>query len=151
MASHDDTTVDDVNLALGHGIVISEFPTTMEAARHARNNGMTVLMGSPNVVRGKSHSGNISALDVAREGLLSGLSSDYVPMSLLHGAFVLHREAGLSLPDAVSMVTRRPAQAVALTDRGELRPGLRADLVRVALHDDLPVAREVYVRGKKVF
>lgn len=109
MASHDDTTVEDVNLALGHGIVISEFPTTIEAARHARNNGMTVLMGSPNVVRGKSHSGNISALDVAHEGLLERTFVRLCTHESAARRFVLQREAGLSLPDAVSMVTRRPA------------------------------------------
>lgn len=151
MASHDDTTVEHVDEALRHGISISEFPTTLEAARHAAENGMTVLMGSPNVVRGGSHSGNISALEVARAGYLRGLSSDYVPASLLHAAFVLHRDEAMPLHEAVALVTRRPAQAVGLTDRGELTPGLRADLVRVAMREGLPVVREVWLAGQRVF
>ena len=89
MASHDDTLVEHVEEALGNGIAISEFPTTMEAARHASENGMLVLMGAPNVVRGGSHSGNISALEIAQAGYLGSLSSDYVPVSLLEAAFAL--------------------------------------------------------------
>lgn len=151
MASHDDTTIEHVEEALQSGISISEFPTTLEAARHAAQNGMTVLMGAPNVVRGLSHSGNISALEVARHGYLGGLSSDYVPASLLHGAFVLHREADSSLPQAVGLVSLRPACAVGLTDRGQIKPGLRADLVRVAMRDTLPVVQSVWTQGAKVF
>lgn len=151
MASHDDTTVEHVDEALKNGISISEFPTTLEAARHAAESGMTVLMGSPNVVRGGSHSGNISALDVAKAGYLRGLSSDYVPASLLHAAFVLHSEADMPLHEAVALVTSRPARAVGMDDRGELAPGLRGDVVRVALRDGLPVVREVWTEGRRVF
>lgn len=151
MASHDDTTVEHVEDALRNGISISEFPTTLEAARHAAENGMTVLMGSPNVVRGGSHSGNISALEVAKAGYLRGLSSDYVPASLLHAAFILHNDAGIPLHEAVALVTSRPARAVGMEDRGELAPGLRADLVRVTLRDGLPIVREVWLLGRRVF
>jgi alpha-D-ribose 1-methylphosphonate 5-triphosphate diphosphatase len=151
MASHDDTTIEQVDEALRNGISISEFPTTLEAARHAARNGMTVLMGSPNVVRGKSHSGNISALEVAQHGYLGGLSSDYVPASLLHSAFILHKGAGLTLPEAVRRVSLCPAKAVGLTDRGEIKPGLRADMVRVTMRDALPVVRKVWNQGKEVF
>lgn len=151
MASHDDTTTTDVQDALKMGIAISEFPTTLEAAQHAHEHGMTVLMGSPNVVRGQSHSGNVSALEIAQAGWLGGLSSDYVPASLLHGAFVLHQQAGLSLPAAIALVTKNNAEAVGLKDRGAIAPGLRADMVRVAQRGDLPVVRRVLVQGKQVF
>lgn len=151
MASHDDTTVEHVEEALRSGISISEFPTTLEAARHAAENGMTVLMGSPNVVRGGSHSGNISALDVAKAGYLKGLSSDYVPASLLHAAFVLHVDADMPLHEAVALITSHPARAVGMDDRGALAHGLRADIVRVALRDGLPVVREVWQLGRRVF
>ncbi len=151
MASHDDTTIEQVDEALRNGISICEFPTTLEAARHAANNGMTVLMGSPNVVRGQSHSGNISALEVAEHGYLGGLSSDYVPTSLLHAAFVLHKEAGLTLPEAINRVSLYPAKAVGLKDRGEIKAGLRADLVRVAMRGALPVVRRVWAQGRAVF
>lgn len=111
MASHDDTLVEHVEEALGNGIAISEFPTTMEAARHASENGMLVLMGAPNVVRGGSHSGNISALEIAQAGYLGSLSSDYVPVSLLEAAFALSEGGYMSLPAAVGLVTANPAEA----------------------------------------
>jgi alpha-D-ribose 1-methylphosphonate 5-triphosphate diphosphatase len=111
---------------------------------------MTNVMGAPNVVRGGSHSGNISAQTLAEAGLLDVLSSDYVPASLLHAAFVLHQRAGLRLPDAVRTVALNSARAIGLTDRGEIAPGKRADLVRVRLHGDLPIVREVWRGGVRV-
>jgi alpha-D-ribose 1-methylphosphonate 5-triphosphate diphosphatase len=150
LASHDDTTVEHIEQAHAEGIAISEFPTTLAAAGQARARGMMNVMGAPNVVRGGSHSGNISALALAEAGLLDILSSDYVPASLLHAAFLLHGRAGMSLPDAVNVVTRNPAAAIGLTDRGEIAPGKRADLIRVRLHEDLPVLREAWRDGTRV-
>ena len=151
MASHDDTLVEHVEEALGNGIAISEFPTTMEAARHASENGMLVLMGAPNVVRGGSHSGNISALEIAQAGYLGSLSSDYVPISLLEAAFALSEGGYMSLPAAVGLVTANPAEAVGLTDRGSLEVGRRADLVRVSMVEGQPVVRNVWREGAEVF
>lgn len=150
LASHDDATEDHVEEADSLGVTISEFPTTFEAARAARARGMATVAGAPNVVRGRSHSGNVSASELAGEGLLDSLSSDYAPISLLHGAFVLHRRVGLSLPDAMAIVTRNPARMVALNDRGEIAPGLRADLVRVCDHEHMPVVRCVWRKGERV-
>ena len=89
LASHDDTRPEHVEQAHGEGVAISEFPTRVEAARCAREKGMAIVMGAPNVVRGGSHSGNVAAVDLARRGLLDSLSSDYVPASLLMAAFRL--------------------------------------------------------------
>ena len=111
---------------------------------------MMNVMGAPNVVRGGSHSGNISARRWREAGLLDVLSSDYVPASLLHAAFLLHQRAGMSLPDAMRTVALNPARAIGLTDRGEIAPGQRADLVRVRLHGDLPIVREVWRDGARV-
>lgn len=131
LASHDDTVVEHIHEAVGAGISISEFPTTVAAAQAARQHGLGIVMGAPNLVRGGSHSGNVSALDLARLNLLDCLSSDYVPHALLHGAFLLRDEAGWSLPRAIACVTRAPARMVGLMDRGEVAPGMRADLLRV--------------------
>ncbi len=131
LASHDDTVVEHIHEAVGAGISISEFPTTVAAAQAARQHGLGIVMGAPNLVRGGSHSGNVSALDLARLDLLDCLSSDYVPHALLHGAFLLRAEAGWSLPRAIACVTRAPARMVGLMDRGEVAPGMRADLLRV--------------------
>jgi alpha-D-ribose 1-methylphosphonate 5-triphosphate diphosphatase len=150
MASHDDATEAHVEEAVSLGISISEFPTTLEAARAARSRGMSTVAGAPNVVRGRSHSGNVSASELAELNLLDSLSSDYAPISLLHGAFVLHRRVGLPMPDAIAIVTRNPARMVGLDDRGEIAPGLRADLVRVREHEDMPVVRCVWREGARV-
>ncbi len=131
LASHDDTVAEHIDEALEAGISISEFPTTLDAARSARAKGLGIVMGAPNLVRGGSHSGNISALTLAQHRLLDCLSSDYVPHSLLHGAFLLRDSAGWSLPQAIACVTLHPARLVKLEDRGEIAPGKRADFVRV--------------------
>ena len=150
LATHDDTTVAHVDEAVALGARMSEFPTTMEAARHARAHGLATIAGAPNVVRGGSHSGNVSALELAREGVLDALSSDYVPASLLLAAWILQRDAGFSTSEAVNVVSRAPARACGFDDRGEIANGLRADLVRVREVDGHPVVREVWSLGRRV-
>ena len=151
LASHDDATIGQVEEAVTDGVAIAEFPTTLEAAAAAHDAGLAILMGAPNVVRGKSHSGNISATDLVRAGLLDILSSDYVPFALLQAAFVLPlRVDGLSLSAALATVTRNPARAAGLGDRGEIAIGKRADLVRVQVSNGLPVVRGVWRQGKRV-
>ena len=151
LASHDDATIEHVDEAIADGMVVAEFPTTMDAAIASRGRDMAILIGAPNVVRGGSHSGNVSALDLARDGLLDILSSDYVPMSLIHGAFILSRaEVGFDLPAAIRTVSTTPAARVGLDDRGRIAPGLRADLVRVHDTGDMPLVRGVWCRGERV-
>jgi alpha-D-ribose 1-methylphosphonate 5-triphosphate diphosphatase len=101
------------------------------------------------VVRGGSHSGNVAAADLAREGVLDGLSSDYVPGSLLQAAWRLHADAGFSLPEAVRVVSRGPALAAGLDDRGAIAPGHLGDLLRVAVLDGHPVVRQAWVGGER--
>lgn len=151
VASHDDATAEHVDWAHGQGIVISEFPTTMDAARRACELGLMTLMGSPNVVRNGSHSGNVSVREVAKAGLLGGLSSDYVPASLLHAAWILHSEVDLPLHESMALVTANPARALGLSDRGRIEPGLKADLVRVHIDRDLPIVRRVWRDGERVY
>jgi len=131
LASHDDTVPEHIDEALRNGISISEFPTTVVAALAAREHGLSIVMGAPNLVRGGSHSGNVSALTLAKDDLLDCLSSDYVPHALLHGAFLLRDQAGWALPKAIRTVSANPANMVGLTDRGEVAAGKRADFVRV--------------------
>jgi alpha-D-ribose 1-methylphosphonate 5-triphosphate diphosphatase len=150
LATHDDTTPEHVDEALKLGASMSEFPTTLAAARHAHSKGLKTIAGAPNVVRGGSHSGNVAAAELAREGVLDGLSSDYVPGSLLQAAWTLHRDHGFGLAQSVHVVSRGPAEAAQLTDRGRIEPGLRADLLRVRELDGQPVVREVFVGGRRV-
>jgi alpha-D-ribose 1-methylphosphonate 5-triphosphate diphosphatase len=150
LASHDDATLDQVEEAAADGMAIAEFPTTREAAVASHARGLAILMGSPNVVRGGSRSGNVSALELAALGLLDLLSSDYVPQSLLHGAFILAALPGWDLPRAIRTVAGEPAARVQLADRGRLAPGLRADLLRVEDHEEVPLVRGVWVGGSRV-
>jgi alpha-D-ribose 1-methylphosphonate 5-triphosphate diphosphatase len=150
LASHDDTTRSDVEAAAAAGVAISEFPTTLEAARAARAAGLAVVGGAPNVVRGGSHSGGVSAEELAREVVLDMLSSDYAPASLLQAIERLSRGPGFDLPRAFAFATARPAEALSLSDRGRLAPGLRADLIQLRFHGETPVVRAVSVAGRRV-
>lgn len=151
LASHDDATIGHVDEAVTDGIRIAEFPTTLEAARASREAGMSVLMGAPNVIRGASHSGNVSARTLAENGCLDILSSDYIPFSLIQAAFHLSQVVDeIALPDAVAMVSKNPAEAVGLSDRGVIEPGRRADIVRVRFDGQVPVVRAVWREGRRV-
>jgi len=149
LATHDDTTLEHVREGVREGVSISEFPTTLLAAQCAREHGLAVVMGAPNSVRGRSHSGNIAAAELARHGLLDILSSDYVPASLLHGAFLL-QENNYTLPQAIATVSRNPAQRIGLTDRGEIAVGLRADFLRVRMFQGVPVVLGVWKQGRQI-
>ncbi len=150
VASHDDTEIEHVIEASGEGITMSEFPTTVDAAAAARAVGMNIIMGAPNLVRGGSHSGNVSAAELAERGLLDILSSDYVPTSLLMSVFELHHSLGWPLPRAVASVSRTPARAVGLFDRGEIAAGHRADLIRVRPRERNGVVMSTWVKGARV-
>ncbi len=147
MASHDDTTMAHVEQAHAEGASMSEFPTTLLAARTAHAHGLLNVMGGPNVVRGGSHSGNVAASELARHGLLDILSSDYVPGSMLSAVLRLVDDGILSLPQAVATVTHNPAQATGLKDRGQIAPGLRADLIQVRVVEMAQGQRHAVVRA----
>jgi alpha-D-ribose 1-methylphosphonate 5-triphosphate diphosphatase len=151
LASHDDATSAHVDEAAADGVVIAEFPTTSSSAEAAHRSGLAVLMGAPNIVRGGSHSGNISACEVAANGHLDILSSDYVPSSLLLAAFALPEKVeAIKLPQAISFVSAKPAMAVGLEDRGEIALGKRADLVQVNVSGGRPVVRRVWRDGNRI-
>jgi alpha-D-ribose 1-methylphosphonate 5-triphosphate diphosphatase len=151
LASHDDTLVEHIEEASAEGIAISEFPTTVAAAQAARAAGMSIVMGGPNLVQGGSHSGNVSASELASLDLLDIFSSDYVPASLLQSAFMLRNQAGWSLPKAINTVSRNPAHAIGMHDRGEIAIGLRADFLRVRLSGEMAIVRGAWSRGERAF
>lgn len=151
LASHDDTTLDHVEQSISDKVAIAEFPTTMEAAEALHASGVSVLMGAPNLVRGGSHSGNIATAELAQAGMLDILSSDYVPASLLMAALMLPRAVpSIDLATATKTVTKTPAAAVGLADRGEIAIGKRADLIRVRHVGDYTAVRSVWREGKRV-
>lgn len=149
LASHDDTTLGQVATSAGRGITLAEFPTTQEAAQACRNHGIAIIMGAPNLVRGGSHSGNVSASELAQRDLLDIVSSDYIPASLLMSAVGLGQMWG-NMARGIATVTTAPARAVGLNDRGGLEVGKRADVVRFALDGETVVTRQVWSRGKQV-
>ena len=151
LASHDDATRDHVEEAVALGTHIAEFPTTLEAAKASRQAGMSILMGGPNVVRGGSHSGNVSARALAEADLLDILSSDYIPFSMLQSAFALAEQLdGNALSKAIQLVTKRPAEAAGFSDRGEIAVGKRADLVHLRVEDGIPIVLTVWRQGRRV-
>ncbi len=151
LASHDDTTAGHVAEAKASGCVLSEFPTTLEAAKAARAAGLGVIGGAPNVVRGGSHTGGVSVRELAAHGLLDALSSDYVPSALLQAIHRLTVNAGLSLHEAFALATWRVADMLGLDDRGRLAPGLAADVLRVRFWGETPVVRGLWRAGRQVF
>jgi alpha-D-ribose 1-methylphosphonate 5-triphosphate diphosphatase len=148
LASHDDRTAEEIAENAADGIRISEFPVTMVAAQAAKQAGMDVIAGAPNIVRGGSHSGNVSAAELLETGAVDAFASDYVPNSLVEAAFHCARTIGL--PQAIALVSQSPARLAGLADRGSLVAGQRADIVRVRLHEGLPVVRQVWRAGERV-
>lgn len=149
IASHDDTTAADVDMAREAGTRLAEFPTTIEAAERCDKHGIAVMMGAPNLMRGSSHSGNVSALDLVGPGHLDILSSDYVPSTLLRAAVKLGRIVG-NMAAGMATVTCAPARAANLTDRGSLAAGMRADILRFRVAEDRPLIRAVWSAGRQV-
>jgi alpha-D-ribose 1-methylphosphonate 5-triphosphate diphosphatase len=149
LASHDDTTAGHVSRSAAHGIALAEFPTTKEAARACRQHGIAVMMGAPNLIRGGSHSGNVSATVLAEADLLDIVSSDYVPSALLYSATRL-AEVWKDWPRAMATVSTAPAHAAGLMDRGQLAEGMRADLVRFRAVAGVPVLHGVWSAGDRV-
>lgn len=150
LASHDDRTAEEIEENHRDGIRVSEFPVTMLAALAAKACGMQVIAGGPNIVRGGSHSGNVAAAELVREGAVDAFASDYVPASLVEAAFACVGETGITLPQGVALVTDRPARLARLSDRGRIEAGYRADLVRVRVHEGLPIVRQVWRTGERV-
>ncbi len=127
LGSHDDATAEARREWRGRGAAVSEFPETRIAAEAARAGGDRIVLGAPNVVRGGSHSGNVSASDLVAHGLCDALASDYHYPAPRQAALML--ADALGLPAAWDLVAAGPARLLGLADRGALLPGLRADLV----------------------
>jgi alpha-D-ribose 1-methylphosphonate 5-triphosphate diphosphatase len=149
LASHDDETLEEVAANHADGIMISEFPVRLAAARGAKALGMDVIAGAPNIVRGSSHSGNVAASALLDAGAVDALASDYVPPALIEAAFAA-ADAGLPISQAVALVTSGPARIAGLLDRGRLVVGLRADLLRARRHQGLTAPVAVWRRGRRV-
>ena len=129
MGSHDDTTAETRAAWRARGVAIAEFPETIAAAEAAHLGNDHVIMGAPNVVRGGSHNGNLSAIDAVAMGYCDALASDYHYPSPRRAALMLADAGVVSLAEAWALISSRPAALLGLADRGTLAPGKRADFV----------------------
>jgi alpha-D-ribose 1-methylphosphonate 5-triphosphate diphosphatase len=148
LLGHDLTSAAEVEELVRRGGAVAEFPTTVEAAEAARERGLPVVMGAPNVLRGSSHNGNASARELVGRGLVTSIASDYLPSGLLAAVFALEGDGLLALPAAIGLVTAGPAEVAGMTDRGRLQPGLRADIALIATGPLWPVVHSVLVGAR---
>lgn len=148
LASHDDDTIEKVNLVAGLGVSISEFPVTLEAAHQAKRKGLYTIMGAPNAFRGQSNTGNLSAMDALSEGVLDILASDYYPAAMLH---IIFKQSVLPLHEAVKLVSSNAAEAANLSDRGSLEVKKRADFVLLDDSGELPRVKATFAKGKLIY
>lgn len=152
IASHDDDTIEKVRRMRDLGIEISEFPITLEAAKAAKEIGMSTFGGASNLLRGGSLTGNLSMQEAIENDVLDGFCSDYYPPSILHSVFKVWRIGLKSLPEAVNMATLLPARAGKIDhETGSIEIGKRADIILVRLRNGQPKVEAVYVEGKPVY
>jgi len=150
LSTHDDDSPDKVDRQWEIGATVAEFPVTMDAAIRARERGMFIVVGAPNVVRGGSTSGNMDAVDLVAAGLADIICADYHAPSLLVAAFQLAREGLLDIPAAIRTLTLNPARAVGLLDRGSIEPGQRADLALIRVDQTGMPTVETLLRGGEI-
>ncbi|MGK7956817.1 MAG: alpha-D-ribose 1-methylphosphonate 5-triphosphate diphosphatase [Crocosphaera sp.] len=151
IASHDDDTQKRIETMANLGITISEFPINLVTAQKAIEIGLNTIFGAPNILRGKSQSGSMKAISAITHNVVSCLCSDYSPATLLTAAFRLPTLAHLTLPEAITLVTTNPAQALLLWDRGDIAVGKRADLIVVQIVNNLPQVTQTWVNGVKIY
>lgn len=143
LLAHDPVTAEEIRAAIRRGVAVAEFPTTREAAEAARAHGLPVVVGTPNVLRGGSHSGNVSATELIHVGLVDALASDYMPSTLLAAVLTLADRSVVSLPQAVGLVSSGAARVAGLSDRGAIAVGQRSDLTVVTRWGGWPTVRAV--------
>jgi alpha-D-ribose 1-methylphosphonate 5-triphosphate diphosphatase len=151
VASHDDDTRERIDIMSGLDVQISEFPINMEAASAAGEKGMSTIFGAPNILRGKSQSGSMKALDAIEAGVADCLCADYAPAALLVAVMKLPQLTDIDLASSIRLVTSNPAKAAGLDDRGEISVGKRADLIMVDMPAGLPQVTRVWLKGKMVY
>ena len=149
VASHDDDTLEKLDMNREIGVDISEFPINLEAAKYARDLGFATVVGAPNILLGGSHSGNMSAAEAIQAGCADILCSDYYPPAILHSIFAMHLKHGVPLPEMVKKATLNPAKAMGLGEAyGSIEPGKKADLLVIGILDGYPVITHVLVDGR---
>ena len=150
LASHDDDSAEKIAYYYDQGVTISEFPINLETAGVARQSGMDVSVGAPNIVRGGSTGKGMRAIDAVTAGHANILCSDYYPPSILHAVFLL-AEHTVTLAEAVAMATALPARALKLDHLGSLEEGKAGDVIVVKKRNETPVVTNTVVSGVPVY
>lgn len=152
IASHDDDTIEKLELIHSYGTSISEFPITLEVAHKAKELGLYTIAGAPNVLLGGSHSGNLGAAEAIQKQAIDILCSDYYPAALLHSVFELVNKYEMDLVEMMKLVTINPARAVNMDhELGSIQEGKKADLLIIEkITDEFPVITAVFVDGKLI-
>ena len=152
IASHDDDSVEKIEYV--HNVLkakISEFPVEIDVAREAKKKGMLTVAGAPNVLLGRSHSGNMSAAEAIMDGSIDILCSDYYPPAMLHAAFKLHTYYQLPIWDAFNLITLNPAKALGIDkDFGSIAEGKKADVLMIHVFNNKPAITKVFIDGRLV-
>jgi alpha-D-ribose 1-methylphosphonate 5-triphosphate diphosphatase len=152
LATHDDDSPEKVDAQWELGATVAEFPVTYEAAQRARDRGMHIVVGAPNLLRGGSQSGNLAAADLMSWGFADIICADYHAPSLFAAAFRAVEDGLADVPGAIRMVTLNPSIAVGLNDRGGILPGYSADLAVLRLDDaGFPQVESAYRQGRLVY
>ncbi len=152
VASHDDDSREKIHWLKEMNIGMTEFPVNIETVRAAHEQGVSVILGSPNVLRGRSQAKNLSAREAIGAGFGDILCSDYAPMTLLHAVGTLTKLGILPIHEAIKMVSLNPAQAVGVAgETGSLSVGKAADMVLVDCSDNFPRVLRTFVAGREVF
>lgn len=152
LASHDDDSLAKLDMNEKLGIKVSEFPTTIEVAKEARARGMETIAGSPNLLLGKSQSGNMSAENGLEYGGISVIASDYYPQSMLASIFRMYKDKGMALNEMFNLATINPAKAVGIDHMyGSIEPGKKADILVIEEYSAIPIIKIAMVDGHIVF
>ncbi len=151
LASHDDDNYGKIDTLIDCRGSISEFPINIETAIYAKNKGIYVCVGAPNIIRGKSHSSNMRAIDAVRAGACDIICSDYIPGAMLPAALAVAKENG-DLPGAARMVSQNPAAALGIDkDLGSIEEGKIADMILFDICGGYPVIMKTIVGGRIVY
>lgn len=147
LSTHDDETPEKVTLMHAVGASICEMPVEVAAAQRARELGMWISVGAPNIARGGSTRGRLAASDLVADGLADIIVADYHTPSQLYAMFEVVRLGAADLPQAVRLGCTNPARAVGLADRGQLEVGRRGDLALVRTDEGVPVVEATFAQG----
>lgn len=151
VASHDDDTIEKIDLLFNMGVKVSEFPINLETAKYAVQKDMLTCVGAPNIIRGGSHNNNLKAMDAITNHGAHIVCSDYIPASMLQALFIVG-EAIQDISAAAALFTINPAKAVGIDkERGSIKAGKKADIILVELYDDHPITRKTLCDGKIVY